>query len=77
MVKLAERWVQQSGIRYNFLQTSVFTKEGKGRNKNTRFCVLLFYYHKLLFVFMTAKFLLSLTKLSQIKRARPSTASIT
>ena len=46
-------------------------------HQNTRFCVLLFYYHKLLFVFITAKFLLSLTKLSQIKRARPSTASIT
>ena len=40
-------------------------------------CVLLFYYFKLLFVFMTAKYLLSLTKLSQIKRACPSTASIT
>ena len=77
MVKLSERWVQHSGIRYNFPQTSEFTKDGIGRNKNTRFCVLLFYYHKLLFVFMTAKYLLSLTKLSQIKRACLSTASIT
>lgn len=40
--------------------------------------MFMLFYYQALFVFMTAKFLLSLiTKLSQFKRARPSTASIT
>ena len=74
MVKLAERWVQQSGIRYNFLQTSVFTKDGIKTPDSVFFYFIItsfsFIYESKVFTFINLK-------LGQFKRARPLTASIT